>query len=110
MLTPIQKLAFKRLNSHKRLKISTSPRFVAFSPIAFEKTSLFEAKRRFRLFQKWFKCLNPIGALQKVTPAFSLLWSRGFENGHLATQNATNRAYVEKFRRLCNLQTFVLRL
>ena len=67
------KLAFKRLNSHKRLNFSTSPRFVAFSPIAFEKTSLSEAKRCFRLSRKWLKCLNPIGAFRKI---YTSNWGR----------------------------------
>ena len=47
---------------------------------------------------------------KKFTPPFGLLWWRGFWTIDLATQKATNPASVEKFRRLCNLQTFVLGL
>ena len=47
---------------------------------------------------------------KKFTPPFSVLLRTSFETGDLATQKRPSRASVEKFRRLCNLQTFVLRL
>ena len=54
------------IDLHKLLKISTEAGFVAFSPIAFEKASLFEAYGRFGLFQKRSRHFNPAGAFRKI--------------------------------------------